>query len=312
MEMILAVVLGLAAPGADTAPALSADFATGRPADYFTADSAGRVRVASAGKTQTMILSDGACQLRDAAVQPGRKYTLTLTAAFEGDAESMEDNPRFEVFARPGQTSPRLPSRRIEFLDAAGKPTGRPLLHAMPFRNRHTYEDVFYTPAEAAAVRIGLASGKGVRLILSALRVSETPDEGALNVNPAFGLGLCNYSGWRNIAAGGCLIRREGKVVLDTKYGSVGQKIPLSKPGTYALSAKATGNGYNSVVIVRVYDRKDKKLMQASTRRYGPRTYFVLPADAAYASFLVYSCLLEEARLVWVGDEKAIQSLRKK
>ena len=312
MRTIAVLMIGLSANGAGAAAPLAIDFATGKPADYFTEDTAGRVRVSPAEQDRTMVISDVTCRLRDVPVKPGRKYTLSLKAAFQGDVESFEDNPRFEIFTRLGQTSPPLPSRRIEFLDAAGKPAGQPLLYAMPFRDRRTYEDVFHSPAEAAAVRIGLASGRRVRLVLYCLSVSETPEEGALNVNPAFRLGLYNYSGWQNIAAGGRLIRRGGRTLLDTKYGSTGQKIPLTKPGTYALSAKATGNGYNSVVIVRVYDRRGRKLMQASTRRYGPRTYFVLPRHAAYASLLVYSCLLEEARLVWVGDERAIESLREK
>ena len=61
--------------------------------------------------------------------------------------------------------------------------------------------------------------------------------------------------------------------------------IPLPGPGTYAISAKATGNGYNSVVILRVYDAHGEKLMQASTRRYAPRTYFVPPKNAVTHRF---------------------------
>ena len=312
MRMILAITIGLLAHGTEAAPALSVDFSSGKPADYFTERTAGRVEVSSVKHVQVMAVSNSTARLRDVTVKPGIKYTLTLKAAFEGDVESIEENPRFEIFARLGKTSPRLPSRRIEFLDAEGKSTGRPLVYAMPFRNQRTYEDVFYTPTDATAVRISLASGKEVRLVLSAVSVSQTADEGALNVNPAFRLGPCNYSGWKNISAGGRLIRREGKTVLDTKYGSTGQRIPLSKPGTYGLSAKATGNGYNSVVIVRVYDREGKQLMRVSTRRYGPRTHFVLPKNAAYGSLLVYSCLLEEVRLVRVGDEGAIESLPRK
>lgn len=312
MRRIVALVVGFSAGVAAGATPLAADFSSGKPADYFTEGTAGRVQVFSVKQVQAMALSDSTARLRDVTVKPATKYTLKLRAAFDGDVESIEENPRFEIFARLGQTSPRLPSRRIEFLDATGKSTGQPLAFAMAFRRQRTYEDVFHTPAEAATLRISLASGKGVRLVLSALRVTETPDEGALNVNPAFRLGLYNYSGWQNIAAGGRLVRRNGKTLLDTKYGSTGQKIPLSRPGTYALSAKATGNGYNSVVIARVHDRQGKKLMQASTRRYGPRTYFVLPENAAYASLLVYSCLLEEARLVRVGDVRAIESMRKK
>jgi len=308
--VILVIALWAHVAPAAAPPAMS--FSSGEPGDYFTRDTAGRVRVASVDGRQAMVLTDSTARLSDMTVKPATKYTLSLTAAFEGDVESIEENPRFEIFTRPKQTGPRLPSRQIQFFDAAGKSTGRSVVYAMPFRNRRTYQDVFHTPVDAVIARVALTSGKGVRLVLSRLEIAETPDEAAMNANPAFRLGPWNYSGWRNIAAGGRLIQRDGKTVLDTKYGSTGKMIPLSEPGTYALSAIATGNGYNSVVIVRVYDRQGKMLMKASTRRYGPRSYFVPPKNAAYASFLVYSCLLEEVRLVRVGDEQAIESFRQK
>ncbi|HUT10494.1 MAG TPA: hypothetical protein VMY42_08360 [Thermoguttaceae bacterium] len=286
------------------------DFSAGQPADYFSDDTAGRVQISSVGDTQVMVVSDAPARFHDVKVKPSTKYTLKLEAAFQGDVESIEENPRFEIFTRLGQTSTRLPSRDIRFFDAAGKPVGRSMVYAMPFKNRRIDQDIFYTPADAASARISLASGKGVRLVLSQLSFAEADDEAALNVNPTFQLGPYNYSGWQSISAGGQLIEREGKTILDTKYGSTGQMIPLSEPGTYAFSAKATANGYNSVVIVRVYDALGKELMRSSTRRYGPRTYFVPPKNAAYASFLVYSCLLEEVKLLRVGNERAIESLQ--
>jgi hypothetical protein len=301
--VVLANVAMAAAPGV-------MDFSSGQPADYFSDDTAGRVQISSIGDTQVMVISDATARFHDMKVKPSVKYTLTLEAAFGGDVESIEENPRFEIFTRPGQASTHLPSREIRFFDAAGKPTGRSMVYAMPFKNRRTYQDIFHTPADAISARISLASGKGVRLVLSQLSLAETDDEAVLNVNPTFQLGPYNYSGWQSISAGGQLIEREGKTILDTKYGSTGQMIPLSEPGTYAFSAKATANGYNSVVIVRVYDALGKELMRSSTRRYGPRTYFVPPKNAAYASFLVYSCLLEEVRLLRVGNERAIESLQ--
>jgi hypothetical protein len=93
----------------------------------------------------------------------------------------------------------------------------------------------------------------------------------------------------------------------NTKYGSRSLSFPLQGPGTYALSAKATGNGYNSCVQVHVFDAKGDILLKVSTRRYGLASYFVPPKEAVAASFLVYSCLLEEVRLVRVGDENAIK-----
>ena len=94
----------------------------------------------------------------------------------------------------------------------------------------------------------------------------------------------------------------------NTKYGSRSLSFPLQGPGTYALSAKATGNGYNSCVKADVFDAEGEKLMTAVVRRYDQTTYFVPPPEAVSASLLVYSCLLEEARLVRVGDENEIQA----
>jgi hypothetical protein len=310
MKPIYCMVILVSARVATAAAPTVVDFSSGKPSDYFSADTADRVQVSTVGDTQAIAIANTTARLHDRTVKPSTKYTMNLEAAFEGAVESIEENPRFEIFTRHGKTGSHLPKREIRFLDAAGNPVGRPVVYAMPFRNRHTYQDVFYTPADAVTARIGLASGQGVRLLVSRLSLAETKDEAVLNVNPSFQLGPYNYSGWQNISAGGKLIEREGKTILDTKYGSTGQKIPLPGPGTYAFSARATGNGYNSVVIVRVYDAQGKELMRSSTRRYGPLQYFVPPKNAAYASFLVYSCLLEEVRLLRVGDERAIESLQ--
>ena len=309
MKPILTLLIALSTNATQAAPPLEVDFSSAKAVEHLVNDASGRVHASQVGGVHALVVADATAHFRDVVVKPATKYTLKLDAAFEGDVESIEENPRFEVFARLGHTSPRLPSREIRFVDAAGKSTGKALVYSMPFKNRRTYQDVFYTPRDAASARIGLASGKGIRLVLSQLKLEETADEASLNVNPAFQLGPVNYSGWQNISAGGQLIERDGKPILDTKYGSTGQIIPLPGPGTYAISAKATSNGYNSVVILRVYDAHGEKLMQASTRRYGPRTYFVPPKNAVTASFLVYSCLLEAVRLIRVGDEKAINRL---
>lgn len=309
MKRFHCLMIMFATNAAIAGPPMAIDFSVGQPADYFDDDTAGKVSRSVVGDEQVMQFSDASAHLQDFTVMPSCKYSLTLTSAFAGDVESMEENPRFEIFSQQGQTSSRLPSREIRFFDAAGNPSGRRLTYAMPFRKSHHYQDVFYTPDNAVTARIRLTSGKGIRLVLSRLRLEPSVDKTTLNINPSFELGPNNYAGWPNISAGGKLIQRDGKTILDTKYGSTGQRIPLQEPGTYAFSALATGNGYNSVVIVRVYDAEDKELMRSSTRRYGPRTYFVPPPEAAYVSLLVYSCLLEEVCLVRVGDENAIHEL---
>ena len=314
MKWLILVLLGVSGPASHAAdsPAVIADLSAGGIPSVLVGEPPAGVEAFVSDGGAGLILSGATVQLRELIVKPAIKYTLTLEARFEGDAESIEDNSRFDIFNQPGHPNGRLPSHEIRFLDRKGKPVGQPLRYAQPFRNSHTYEDIFYSPHGAASVQIKLASGKGLRLIVSQLKLAETPDEGALNPNPTFGLGLSNYSGWKRIADGGDLIERNGRVVLDTKYGSTGEMIPLTEPGTYAFSAKATGNGYNSIVIIRVYDSEGKELMRTGSRKYGPRTYFVPPKEAVAASFLVYSCLLEEVRLIRVGDENAITELQKK
>ncbi|MFC1805632.1 hypothetical protein ACFL09_01460 [Planctomycetota bacterium] len=288
-------------------------FASGNVRDYvegkFLPE---RVMIAPVDSVNSLLLIGAQARLKPAAVRPKTKYTLSFEGSFRGDVESIEENPRFSVFAQPGQKSPVLPSRTIQFLDAAGKALGRPQTLSMPCRARHTYTDVFYTPPDAAALRLDVASGKGINLALRNLRLERTADEGALNVNPTFGLGPLNYSGWQRVSAGGQIVEIDGKTVFDTKYGSRGMAFPLPGPGTYALSAKATGNGYNSCVKVDIFDAEGTKLMASVLRRYGRTNYFVPPKGAVSASLLVYSCLLEEARLRRVGDEKAIGSLLSK
>ena len=301
--IVLSTTVASAAPHeVDFASAEFKDSVVGEPEN---------VQVSTVQGARVLVVSGSTARLRDMAVKPATKYTLSLVASFRGDAEAIEDNPRFEIFTRPGRTSPRLPSRMIQFLDADGKSAGQALRYALPFRNQRTYTDEFHTPAGAVTARITLASGESINLDVARLRLEETASTDVLNANPRFELGQFNYSGWKTIRDGGRLVERKGKTILDTKYGSTGQRIPLTESGTYAISAKGTGNGYNTVVILRVYDAAGKELMKASTRRFGPRVYFVRPPNAAYASFLVYSCLLEEVQLARIGDEQAIRKYQK-
>ncbi|QDU96993.1 hypothetical protein [Lignipirellula cremea] len=311
-RLMLAGVLACAARPALAAPPLDLDFAKPHAIDGLLKDPAGRLQIESVDGAAVLVADDTTVRFQDIAVKPNGRYVLSLTAGFQGNGESIEENPHFEVFNRLGQTGANLPSREIRFLDASGKSAGQTLRYGLPFKSMHDYVDEFYAPAGAVTARIAISTGKANRLLLAKAVLAESRETETLNINPTFALGPVNYAGWTNISAGGQLIQQDGKTIFDTKYGSSGQPIPLTQSGTYAISAKATGNGYNSIVIIRVYDADGKELMRASTRQYGPPTYFVPPADAVYASFLVYSCLLEEVRLQRVGDVSAIEALRKK
>lgn len=310
---LVACLVAVFVPSPLPAASLYGDrLASGNPAGLIEGDfQAGKIRIAPLGGVNALFIDNAKASLKTVPVTPKTKYTLSFDGAFTGPIESIEENPRFELFTRPGRKSPVLPMRHIRFFDAAGKAIGQPLVFSMPFREEHTYVDVFYTPREAAGLRLDIASGDGATFSLRNLTLEKTADEGAINVNPAFALGPFNYSGWRRISAGGKIIQLDGKTIFDTKYGSRSMAFPLQGPGTYALSAKATGNGFNSCVQVHLFDAKGNVLLKVTTRRYGPRSYFVPPKGAVTASFLVYSCLLEEVRLVRVGDENAIDKLTK-
>jgi hypothetical protein len=313
MKLFIGLTIALAALPLPAAGPYGDRFASGKASDYLEGNApAGQVRIAPIGGVNTLFIADARARLKTVPVTPNTKYTLSFDGSFTGDVESIEDNPRFEVFTRPGRKSSILPSREIQFLDAAGKTIKHTLVFSMPFREEHTYTDVFYTPPAAVALRLGIASPKGVTCAIRNLKLKKTLDEGAVNINPALGLGAMNYSGWRHISAGGKIIKKGGKTVFDTKYGSRGMAFPLQTSGTYALSARATSNGYNSCVILEVFDAKGKTLMRSVVRRYGRTNYFVLPKNAVSASLLVYSCLLEEVRLVRAGDAKSIDTFLKK
>ena len=179
MKYLLSLLFALLATAAWAAPPLDADFSKATAAEELFEKLPG-VQVATVDGTRVLVAADATIRFRDATVKPATKYTLTLNASFQGDVESIEENPRFEVFNRLGKTSARLPSREIRFFDAAGKPAGKPLVFGMPFKNQHAYQDVFYTPRDAVSARIALSAGKDVRLIVANLKFEETDDEGAL------------------------------------------------------------------------------------------------------------------------------------
>ena len=100
MKPIVSILIMVLANLAIAAPPSAMDFSLGQPADYFTDDTANRVQVSAVDDTQVMVISETTARVHDLEVKPSAKYTLKLEAAFEGDVESIEENPRFEIFAR--------------------------------------------------------------------------------------------------------------------------------------------------------------------------------------------------------------------
>ena len=150
-------------------------FASGNPKDYLEGNvQAEKIRIASVDGVNSLVITASRGRLKAVPVMPNTRYTLSFDGSFTGDVETIEENPRFEVFTRPGRKSPVLPSREIHFLDAAGKVTGRPLVFSMPFRGKRTYTDVFHTPPNAVALRLDVASGDGITLAMQNLKLAKT------------------------------------------------------------------------------------------------------------------------------------------
>ena len=315
--------------GAVVASLAASEPAAARFGDGFaSADLAAYLDNPAKNGTLALVRADGmrgkrALRLKDKAqatfkmvpVDEDTKYTLTLRARFDG-GEALEDNPRFDTFVTDGSKPPMLPHREIEFYDASRKRVrGRgSFASAMPLRAWQSYRDTFYPPMRAAFAKLIIRTPRaGLTCYVDDVKLEKTPDEGAINCNPVQGrYGLYDYSGWRRPASGGKIVRLDdGKIVFDTKYGTGGMTFPLSRGGTYALSAKRTGNGYNSVVIVHFLNGGLKKVGEVALRGSGPR-YFLLPDGVKRGAFLVYSNLLEEVRLNRIGDEKKINEVRAK
>ncbi|OGV48101.1 MAG: hypothetical protein A2X49_12885 [Lentisphaerae bacterium GWF2_52_8] len=314
-KLIMAIALFSAAIAPDmiAAPPFGDGFATGKVEDYLEkADPKAVLKKLDGvkGKSALCITDNTMVQFKAVEAVPNIKYTLSFRGCFSG-GESVEENPRLDIAVMPRRNFPFLPYHEIEFLDAEKKKIQQPgIAHGLPFRQWHEYSNSFYTPGNAAYIRLNVRSAPGITFSMDSLKLEKTPDEGAINVNPDFKCGLYSYSGWSSLAvAAKMILSKDGKPAFDTKYGSTSMSFPVSEPGTYEASSKFTGNGYNSNIAVRFYD-KDGKM----TGSFGvwAKNYFILPKGTSYGNFLIYSGVLEELRLVRVGDENKISELLKK
>lgn len=255
------------------------------------------------GKAVLQFAGNTSVSFLDVSVQENTKYTLSMRARYDG-AEAIEENPLFDIFLQFGRRTDVVPQRDIIFLDIEGKRLSS-LTTGIVFRQWHLYEDVFYTPAGTAFIRLTVDSGQeDIVLLLDDIKLGVTSDEGAINCNPIWSKrGPYNYSGWSRLAVGGKLIALEdGKVIFDTQYTSIGQVFPLNQPGWYELTTVSTSKGYSPAIMLNMLDANNKPTGQV---RVGGRGYvrgFVLPEGTTQAYFNIRSVLLEELRVVRIGD----------
>lgn len=260
------------------------------------------------------ISNKGKATLKLIPVSEATKYVLTMRASFSG-GESIEENPRLDTFTAFTYVPSVLPRRELVFYDKNKKKINANwFTSAMPFRNWREYKDIFYPPANAAYMSLNFYSGlQEISLFIDDIKLRESEDEGSINCNPVIGKhGLYNYSGWKWPARGGKIVVMDNaKPAFDVKYGTSGADFPLSEPGTYRLSSKATANGYNPTIIIHFLDKSGKSIERLGTRKFGEPFYFTIPPETVRGRFLCYSSMLEEVRLVRIGDESKIKEVKK-
>ncbi|HOF87269.1 MAG TPA: hypothetical protein PLZ36_04060 [Armatimonadota bacterium] len=205
---------------------------------------------------------------------------------------------------------------RVSFADAEGKalPVSRGFGHlALVFGDWHPYTDVCYTPANAAAMEFAVVLPNGENgVLLDDWALGPCPDEGAINCNPDFRYGPCSYTGWASLNTGALFVKvGEGKYGLNTAYGSSSEPFPLREPGTYRLYARGAARGGFRTVDLRIYDAKGAliKILNIVGLPNGNSVDVLLPDGAAAGSLLVYHHILEEVRVMRVGDANALAEL---
>lgn len=257
--------------------------------------------------------TQGTFKLAKLPVVVGKKNLLTFRARVVGD-DVIEKNSRIDVMQAANANL--LIRWQVHFLDANGKPLPKPRnfgILALVSGNWRTCTDVFYPPADAVAAQVAFVLPSGENgLMLDDVTLGPCPDEGAINCNPDFRYGPCNYAGWAHINTGGLLVEvADGQYGLDSAYGSSGEAFPLREPGTYRLSARGTVRGGFHTVDLRLCDEKGAliKTRSLSATPQGVSSDFVLPEGTASASLLVYNHILEEVRLVRMGDASKLAEL---
>lgn len=248
---------------------------------------------------------------RNFPVEGKKKYLLEMTAHVDG-VDVVEKNSRIpEIQVMSGASL--LPGWSMEFRDSAGKLLGSRSFNGMTFisEKRQTYTDVFHAPPGAVSMRLSFRMGKNSpeHLVISSIRFQESPDEGALNCNPEFRAG---YSGWNYFLRGALLMHREdGKAVFDTAYGSGGELFPLDGSGTYRLFGKGSAHGGYRVINFEQRDQNGKviKVISLTATPQGNSVDFILEKDAVMGRLNSYNHLLEEVRVIRMGDESELAKL---
>lgn len=276
--------------------------------------------VADAAEKGKVLKVAGQVEFKSVPVNDATKHLLAFRVRLEG-SESIEENPRLaEVISNRRAF---LPWAQLLFFDAAGKSVdaaAQPAM-ALPFAKWHEQQWVFYPPAGAVSMRLVVNPGqKGNALYLADARLTPAPDEGAVNVNPAFSLGPYNYSGWSafNVpgGAGRLYSTDDGRTVLYTGFSAQTTTFPLREPGTYRICFNATGNERNALAYLVLLDAAGKEVSRITTMisNPGPKagstpfregvSHFVLPKEVVRGYFLVYHSMVRELRLTRIGGEE--------
>ncbi len=243
-------------------------------------------------------------RFKDVPIDSSIKYVLTFRGRFEGEGESIEENPHLDVLTMPRGVPSIFATREIQFVDADNR-----VLYSvgggLVFREWFEYRDIFYAPPAAKYVRLIIRTGRPEMVYeVDNIQLVPSPDEGAINCNPVPNKnGKYNYSGWQRLAVGAKMIELpDGRVAFDTKYGTTGASFPMTRPGKYTLTTISQENGFNYAVVLNFLDAEGKKLGSINGWGNGKPYEAVPPPGTTQGSLLFYSNVIEEVRVNHVGE----------
>lgn len=173
------------------------------------------------------------------------KYRLSFRARLEGP-DTVTENPQLEYLFfhyDKGVVGKNLPGWGLRFSDAAGQERRRrlPIFHTVVMhREWRTYTETFYAPPEASQVQVSFSNRKNPDnlLYVDQIRIERLAD-GCLNINPEFGDGPEDYSGYNYGVRQRLVSNAAGGWRLDANAGWFsGDPIPVVPEGEYQLTVQ--------------------------------------------------------------------------
>jgi uncharacterized protein YqkB len=260
----------------------------------------GRYTVVDRNAGGGILLPQTTAQLETIAipVQPLQKYKLQIMAALQDDFV-VEKNERAHILTLQSPGYGLSGNYEVLFLNAEG--------HVVPglaktivrgfflTQKLHPYTAVFYTPADAVALRVRLRTNRRAMQV-TALRLIPETEENTINPNPDFRYGELDYCGWNPDRDGRIYQKPDGEMVFKSGYGARTAAFPLRADKTYLIR----GLGDTGSVNLLYLDAEGKQLSNRrvfNLSRAGGELEFTPPEGVVAGRLLVRTAVVSEIRV---------------